>query len=115
MDVVVVESPAKAKTINKYLGSEYTVLAGFSIIKGVRFGPRTGSFLVTASYDHTVRFYSTRDYSFVGPLHSPHEEKVMCVDVSADERHVVTGGYDRTFKIYAQGDGMLAQLQGLQG
>ena len=26
-DVVVVESPAKAKTINKYLGSDYTVLA----------------------------------------------------------------------------------------
>ena len=26
-DVVVVESPAKAKTINKYLGSNYTVLA----------------------------------------------------------------------------------------
>ena len=29
MNVVVVESPAKAKTINKYLGSGYTVLASF--------------------------------------------------------------------------------------
>ncbi|WP_213056105.1 toprim domain-containing protein, partial [Escherichia coli] len=27
MNVVVVESPAKAKTINKYLGSNYKVLA----------------------------------------------------------------------------------------
>ena len=27
MDVVVVESPAKAKTINKYLGKDYTVFA----------------------------------------------------------------------------------------
>ena len=26
-DVVVVESPAKAKTINKYLGGDFTVLA----------------------------------------------------------------------------------------
>ena len=27
--VVIVESPAKAKTINKYLGSDYKVLASF--------------------------------------------------------------------------------------
>src|SRR5918994_7599527 len=33
MDVVVVESPAKAKTINKYLGSDYRVLASFGHIK----------------------------------------------------------------------------------
>src|SRR5579862_3167196 len=32
-DVVVVESPAKAKTINKYLGSGYTVLASFGHIR----------------------------------------------------------------------------------
>ena len=29
MHVVVVESPSKAKTINKYLGGEYTVLASY--------------------------------------------------------------------------------------
>jgi DNA topoisomerase I len=33
MNVVVVESPAKAKTINKYLGSGYTVLASFGHIR----------------------------------------------------------------------------------
>ncbi|MFZ2101325.1 MAG: type I DNA topoisomerase [Oricola sp.] len=33
MDVVVVESPAKAKTINKYLGSGYTVLASFGHVR----------------------------------------------------------------------------------
>ncbi len=32
-DVVVVESPAKAKTINKYLGSQYTVLASYGHIR----------------------------------------------------------------------------------
>ena len=32
-DVVVVESPAKAKTINKYLGSNYTVLASYGHIR----------------------------------------------------------------------------------
>ena len=33
MNVVVVESPAKAKTINKYLGSEFTVLASFGHVR----------------------------------------------------------------------------------
>ncbi len=33
MDVVIVESPAKAKTINKYLGSNYTVLASYGHVR----------------------------------------------------------------------------------
>ncbi len=33
MPVVVVESPAKAKTINKYLGDKYTVLASFGHVR----------------------------------------------------------------------------------
>ena len=33
MDVVVVESPAKAKTINKYLGGGYTVLASYGHVR----------------------------------------------------------------------------------
>src|ERR1700743_1171464 len=33
MNVLVVESPAKAKTINKYLGSGYKVLASFGHIR----------------------------------------------------------------------------------
>ena len=33
MDVVVVESPAKAKAINKYLGSGYTVLASYGHVR----------------------------------------------------------------------------------
>jgi len=33
MNIVVVESPAKAKTINKYLGSGYEVLASFGHVR----------------------------------------------------------------------------------
>ena len=33
MPVVVVESPAKAKTINKYLGPNYTVLASYGHVR----------------------------------------------------------------------------------
>ena len=35
--VVVVESPAKAKTINKYLGSDYTVLASYLATRPVTY------------------------------------------------------------------------------
>ena len=41
MPVVVVESPAKAKTINKYLGSEYTVLASYGHVRDLP--PKDGS------------------------------------------------------------------------
>jgi DNA topoisomerase-1 len=36
MDVVVVESPAKAKTINKYLGRGYTVLASYGHVRDLQ-------------------------------------------------------------------------------
>ena len=41
--VVVVESPAKAKTINKYLGGDYTVLASYGHVRDLP--PKNGSVL----------------------------------------------------------------------
>ncbi|WP_426167145.1 type I DNA topoisomerase [Sandarakinorhabdus sp. DWP1-3-1] len=41
MQLVIVESPAKAKTINKYLGSDYEVLASFGHIRDLP--PKDGS------------------------------------------------------------------------
>ncbi|MEM7464423.1 MAG: DNA topoisomerase, partial [Pseudomonadota bacterium] len=43
MNVVVVESPAKAKTINKYLGNDYTVLASYGHVRDLP--PKDGSVL----------------------------------------------------------------------
>ena len=41
MAVVVVESPAKAKTINKYLGPDFTVLASYGHVRDLP--PKDGS------------------------------------------------------------------------
>jgi DNA topoisomerase-1 len=41
MNVVVVESPAKAKTINRYLGADYKVLASYGHVRDLP--PKDGS------------------------------------------------------------------------
>ena len=41
VNVVVVESPAKAKTINKYLGPDFSVLASFGHVRDLP--PKDGS------------------------------------------------------------------------
>ncbi len=51
MPVVVVESPAKAKTINKYLGSDYTVLASYGHVRDLP--AKDGSVNPDAGFDMT--------------------------------------------------------------
>ena len=52
MAVVVVESPAKAKTINKYLGGDFTVLASFGHVRDLP--PKDGS--VDPDHDFAMRW-----------------------------------------------------------
>ncbi len=52
MPVVVVESPAKAKTINKYLGSAYTVLASYGHVRDLP--PKDGS--VDTEHDFEMKW-----------------------------------------------------------
>ncbi|QBY01084.1 type I DNA topoisomerase [Rhodophyticola sp. CCM32] len=49
MPVVVVESPAKAKTINKYLGNDYTVLASYGHVRDLP--PKDGSVDTDAGFE----------------------------------------------------------------
>ncbi|MER5171739.1 type I DNA topoisomerase [Thioclava kandeliae] len=57
MAVVVVESPAKAKTINKYLGSDYTVLASFGHVRDLP--PKDGS--VDPEHDFDMKWEVASD------------------------------------------------------
>ena len=52
MPVVVVESPAKAKTINKYLGDNYTVLASYGHVRDLP--PKDGS--VDTEHDFDMKW-----------------------------------------------------------
>ena len=57
MAVVVVESPAKAKTINKYLGSNYTVLASYGHVRDLP--PKDGS--VDPEHDFDMKWEVASD------------------------------------------------------
>ncbi|QDY69521.1 type I DNA topoisomerase [Qingshengfaniella alkalisoli] len=57
MPVVVVESPAKAKTINKYLGDDYTVLASYGHVRDLP--PKDGS--VDPEHDFDMKWEIATD------------------------------------------------------
>ncbi len=57
MAVVVVESPAKAKTINKYLGSDHTVLASYGHVRDLP--PKDGS--VDPEHDFAMKWEVASD------------------------------------------------------
>ncbi|PZQ52183.1 MAG: type I DNA topoisomerase [Rhodovulum sulfidophilum] len=57
MAVVVVESPAKAKTINKYLGSDFTVLASYGHVRDLP--PKDGS--VDPDHDFEMKWEVASD------------------------------------------------------
>ncbi|MGI9367880.1 MAG: type I DNA topoisomerase [Ruegeria sp.] len=57
MPVVVVESPAKAKTINKYLGPDYTVLASYGHVRDLP--PKDGS--VDPEHDFSMTWEVSTD------------------------------------------------------
>jgi U4/U6 small nuclear ribonucleoprotein PRP4 len=65
----------------------------------VRYAPVSGEFLVTASFDRSVKCWSARNYSLLRTL-AGHEEKVMGLGISLDEKRVVTCGFDRTWKVW---------------
>lgn len=78
----------------------YTIPAHSNIISGVRFEPTKGQYLVTCSYDNSVKIWTHPGWSPLTTL-SGHDGKVMAADISQDGSFLVTASYDRTFKLWA--------------
>ncbi|HEX7473572.1 MAG TPA: type I DNA topoisomerase [Candidatus Limnocylindrales bacterium] len=55
-NLVIVESPAKAKTIERYLGSDYTVLASYGHVRDLPENPGKGKFGVDVDHDFAPEY-----------------------------------------------------------
>ncbi|GAA5907670.1 uncharacterized protein JCM6883_001853 [Sporobolomyces salmoneus] len=66
--------------------------------------PVSGSFLVSSGYDGYVKVWSADDWQQVRSLSNDSSGKVMSCDVSSDARFIVSGQYDRSYKLWATAD-----------
>ncbi|GMF25119.1 unnamed protein product [Phytophthora fragariaefolia] len=78
----------------------YMLPAHSNLVSDVRFSPGSGELLLSASYDSSIKLWRTRDWKLMATLRG-HDGKVMSADFAPDERHVVSCGFDRTFKLWA--------------
>jgi U4/U6 small nuclear ribonucleoprotein PRP4 len=72
--------------------------------QGGQIPKKSGTFFVSAGFDKEVKVFSADDWGVVTTLRG-HTGNVHSVDVSADARWIVSGGYDRTVKIWGRNDG----------
>ena len=72
--------------------------------KGDKVPKKAGTFFVSAGFDKCVNVFSADDWGRVQSL-TGHTGNVHSVDVTNDARWIVSGGYDRTVKIWGRNDG----------
>ncbi|GAB5362761.1 hypothetical protein AAMO2058_000826200 [Amorphochlora amoebiformis] len=77
----------------------YTILAHSKLISNVRYSPKGSDFLLSSSYDETVKIWSARDYQLIKTLKG-HEGRVMRVEMSDDGQMVASTSFDRTWKLW---------------
>ena len=77
----------------------YTIPAHDNLISEVRYQKEHGQYLVTASYDNTAKIWSNTG-QLLNTLPG-HDNRVMCTDISSDQKYIATSSYDRTFKLWA--------------
>jgi U4/U6 small nuclear ribonucleoprotein PRP4 len=72
--------------------------------KGAQIPKKSGTFLVSGGFDNNVKIHSADDWSTLQTL-SGHTGPVASVDVSRDARWIVSGGHDRTIKLWGHNSG----------
>ncbi|CAD6505620.1 BgTH12-01110 [Blumeria graminis f. sp. triticale] len=65
---------------------------------------KSGTFFVSSGFDKSINVFSADDWSLIQSLKG-HTGNVHSVDVSRDSRWIVSGGYDRTVKLWGLPDG----------
>jgi U4/U6 small nuclear ribonucleoprotein PRP4 len=86
--------------LRKQAGSLYTIGAHSSLISNVRWESQEGLFLLTSSYDQTVKLWHGTDFTLLKTL-AGHEGKVMRADIAPNSAFIATSAFDRTWKLYA--------------
>ena len=60
-NLVIVESPAKARTIERYLGADYRVLASYGHVRDLPENPGKGKFGVDVDHDFEPEYVISED------------------------------------------------------
>ncbi len=76
-NLVIVESPAKARTIERYLGADYQVLASYGHVRDLPENPGKGKFGVDVDHDFAPDYVITED----------RRKQVCCDREGLEERH----------------------------
>jgi len=75
----------------------YTIPAHTNLISHVKFCENS---LLTASFDGLAKIWAVPTFTPLKTL-SGHEQKVTCIDTTADGNYLATTSFDRTFKLWA--------------
>ena len=78
-----------------------TLPAHKHLISNVKFHHTNSEVLYSTSYDGTAKCWSILDSSCINTLQSGVNEKVMGLDISADDKYIVTSTYDRVIRLWA--------------
>ncbi|KAI9171375.1 WD repeat-containing protein [Paramyrothecium foliicola] len=72
--------------------------------KGAQLPKTSGTFFVSSGFDRQVKVFSADDWTLTQTL-SGHTGPVASVDYSRDGKWIVSGGHDRTVKLWGRNDG----------
>lgn len=70
---------------------------------GARKPKKSGTFFISGGFDKSVNIFSVDDWSLVQSLRG-HTGNVHSIDFTKDARWIVSGGYDRTIKLWGMPD-----------